>query len=130
MTPQFSGIDHAHVYVKDRQASALWYKEVLGFTPVADLQSWATATGPLTLGNAAGTVHLALFESEREPDSVIAFGSTGEQFLLWKAHLEARELEIRLANHDLAWSMYFHDPDGNYHEITTYDHAHVASQLG
>ena len=130
MAPQFSGIDHAHVYVKDRDAAALWYKEVLGFTPVAALQSWATVTGPLTLENTAGTVHLALFESDREPDSVIAFGSTGEQFILWKSHLEAVNLELRLANHDLAWSMYFHDPDGNYHEITTYDHAEVASQLG
>ena len=28
-----------------------------------------------------------------------------------------------------SWSMYFHDPLGNYHEITTYEHALVAGKL-
>ena len=41
-------------------------------------------------------------------------------------HLREQELEFRLADHTLAWSIYFSDPFGNYHEITTYEHALVA----
>ncbi|UCC14576.1 MAG: hypothetical protein JSW21_00990, partial [Gammaproteobacteria bacterium] len=63
------------------------------------------------------------------PTSTIAFGVTGEEFLAWKKHLEKHSLRLRIADHALAWSMYFHDPFDNLHEITTYDHAHVREQL-
>jgi catechol-2,3-dioxygenase len=38
-------------------------------------------------------------------------------------------LEVRVADHELAWSLYFQDPDGNTHEITSYDHEFVADRL-
>ena len=90
---------------------------------------WAVDGGPLTLENAGGSVHLALFESDNPPTSTIAFGASGEEFLAWKTHLEGCGLELRVADHDLAWSMYFHDPFGNYHEITSYDHSFLRERL-
>jgi catechol 2,3-dioxygenase-like lactoylglutathione lyase family enzyme len=127
--PVLSGIDHVHVYVKDRPAAVEWYSRVLGFEPVEKFAEWATETGPLTLADDADSAHLALFISDHPPTSTIAFGATGEQFLAWRTHLEAEGLELRVADHKLAWSMYFYDPAGNYHEITTYDTAPVAAAL-
>ena len=129
MLPKLTGIDHVHVYVKDRKAAEPWYRDVLGFTRLKALESWAVGDGPLTLEDPGGTVHLALFESDRSPTSTIAFGATGEEFLAWRSHLEGHSLELRVADHTLAWSLYFHDPFGNMYEITTYDHAYVAERI-
>jgi hypothetical protein len=49
---------------------------------VEALMPWAVKGGPLTIGNADGTVHLALFERQDHSGSTaIAFGARGEQFL-------------------------------------------------
>ncbi|RLQ20699.1 hypothetical protein DWB85_16345 [Seongchinamella sediminis] len=36
MTPQFTGIDHVHLYVPRRDEAADWYMQVLDFRVVAD----------------------------------------------------------------------------------------------
>ena len=85
----------------------------------------------VTLGKPGSDIHLALFERADHPNtSAIAFGATGEEFLAWKEHLESHDLELRIADHKLAWSLYFSDPYGNMHEITTYDIEHVGKHLG
>ena len=129
--PAFNGIDHVHVYVTDRADAADWYGRVLGFTVVDSLAFWADDPGgPLTLEDSSGKVHLALFQRDPlSPASTIAFGASGEEFLQWKSHLEARQLLQRCSDHTVSWSLYFGDPDGNMHEITTYDHALVAQAL-
>lgn len=131
MTPKLTGIDHVHVYVGDREEAERWYGQVLGFTRVDALMEWATPTGPLTIEDAGGSVHLALFEREGPPKgSSLAFGTDAGGFLAWKNHLESNGLDLRLADHRLAYSLYFHDPWGNYHEITTYSRDAVAAKLG
>lgn len=129
MTPKLRNIDHVHVYVGNWQEAEAWYESVLGFKRVEALMAWAVKNGPLTLEDPGGNIHLALFESDKGPDSTIAFGASGEEFLKWKAHLEDQGLELRVADHKMAWSLYFHDPFGNYHEITTYDCDYVAGHL-
>jgi len=122
MTPRFNGIDHVHVYVADRDAAVIWYKDVLGMTPIKAFLSWAQNGGPLTLEDPSGTVHLALFERENPASaSTVAFRASGEQFLKWKTHLENKGLIVRINDHDMAYSMYFSDPDKNLYEITTYE---------
>ncbi len=75
--PKLAGIDHVHVYVGDRDEALRWYFEVLGFRPLEEFSAWATKNGPLTLGDATGSVHLALFERKGvPPTSTIAFGAT------------------------------------------------------
>lgn len=130
MTPDLNGIDHIHVYVEDRTQAVIWYENVLGFTPVEALKSWAVDGGPLTIGNAGGTVHLALFEKpDHDEGATIAFSTGGNALLAWKTHLESKGIYLTVSDHDLSYSLYFQDPDGNKYEITTYDHDLVRARL-
>ncbi len=131
MPPKLNGIDHIHVYVPNREDAAEWYKDILGFTIVESLTFWAeNDQGPLTIEDPTGKIHLALFQQhEFTPSTAIAFGADGKDFLEWKTYLEGLNLVDRLADHKASWSLYFRDPYGNSHEITTYQYDFVASQL-
>ena len=129
MHPGLKGIDHVHVYVQSWAAAEPWYQEVLGFKRLDAYVSWAVDGGPLTMASQDGSVHLALFESDSGPTSTIAFGASGEDFLAWKKHLESNSLNLRVTDHKLAYSLYFHDPFDNMHEITTYEHDLVRQAL-
>jgi catechol-2,3-dioxygenase len=60
----------------------------------------------------------------------VAFGVAAAEFVAWRRHLESRlGRPIEAVDHQLAWSIYFADPDGNPYEITTYDHALVVELL-
>jgi catechol-2,3-dioxygenase len=132
MAPTLQGFDHIHVFVTDRAASEEWYARVMGLFRDAKLEPWSTGRGPLTIGNESGTVHLALFERRIEQcRSVIAFNTTASEFLAWRAHLTGvfgRTLEA--VDHELSWSLYFTDPDGNPFEITSYEYMPLAAVLG
>lgn len=130
MTPQFIGIDHVHLNVPRRDEAADWYQEVLGFRVVDKLLIWATASGPLTLEDSSGHIHLALFErTNATASSAIAFGADGEAFLHWHSHLQNHGLDIRISDHKISWSLYFRDPYDNLHEISTFDYATVAAEM-
>lgn len=132
MTPTLDAIDHVHVFVADRAAAEAWYGRVMGLVRVPELAFWADDGGPLTLGNPAGTIHLALFERPRERcRSTIAFGVGAAALLAWRAHLGVvLGRELALEDHAVSWSLYFEDPDGNPYEITTHDHAGVLALTG
>ncbi len=130
MTARLTGIDHIHVYVPDRAAAAAWFAQVLGFHIVESLRFWATAGGPLTIEDASGSIHLALFEKEHPtPSTAIAFGADSRNFLAWKRDLEQQGLLLRCSDHQVAWSLYFCDPNQNSYEITCYDYAAIAQAL-
>lgn len=131
MLPELKGIDHVHVYVADREKAASWYETILGFRTTSSLAFWADDDqGPLTIEDASGKIHLALFgRADFNPTTAIAFKVSGVEFLKWKSHLEAQRVPLRCADHDVAWSLYFSDPDENVHEITTYDYTYVANKL-
>lgn len=130
MTPKLNGIDHVHIYVDDWEKAEKWYEDVMGFKRVEAFMVWAVEGGPLTLENPEGNIHLAVFEKAGHPDtSAIAFSASGEEFLAWKSHLEDHGLDLRLTDHQLAYSLYFHDLWGNLHEITTYERDHVVARL-
>ncbi len=128
MTTTLECIDHIHVFVSDRAAAEQWYARVLGFARINDLEFWAPEGGPLTISNRAGTIHLALFERPAEKcRSTIALAADATQFVAWRAHLStvlARTIEP--VNHQVSWSLYFADPDGNPFEITSNDYAALA----
>ncbi len=131
MAPNLQRIDHVHVFVSDRVAAEVWYGRVMGLRPIPELVFWSADGGPLTLGNASGSVHVALFEGAMQScRSTLALGVGGVEFLAWQSHLEA-VLQRRVApvDHQVSWSLYFTDPDGNPFEITSNDHAVVSALL-
>ncbi len=130
MTPSLERIDHIHVYVADRAAAQQWYARVLGLEPVPELAFWA-GTGPLTLGNPSGSVHIALFERPAQAcRSTIAFAVDAGGFLAWRAHLAAvLGRAVEAVDHEASWSLYFTDPDANPFEITSYEHAAIRASL-
>ena len=130
MIPAFDRIDHIHLYATNRDKAEQWYADVLGLGRVPELESWADG-GPLTLSNSSGTVHIALFEAPAQPcRSVIALSVGAEEFIAWRQHLvDKLGRPVEAEDHRLSWSLYFADPDGNPWEITTYQHAVVATLL-
>jgi catechol-2,3-dioxygenase len=122
--PPLQRIDHIHVFVRDRAAAVRWYAEVLGLAPLPEFAHWASDGGPLTLADAGGSVHVALFESPgaQANRSTVALGVDGAAFARWQRHLGAALGALPgVHDHGAALSMYFDDPDGNPFEITTFD---------
>ncbi len=131
MPPSLERFDHIHVYVSDRDASERWYKEVLGFQRIKALEFWADDGGPLTLANDSDTIHLALFERPPQPcRSTIALAVSAQAFFDWKLHLSSvLGHPIQIEDHQLSWSLYFHDPDANPYEITSYEYQIIHDRL-
>jgi catechol 2,3-dioxygenase-like lactoylglutathione lyase family enzyme len=132
MIPSIDRIDHIHVFVSDRKRAERWYREVLGLERIPELDFWAMEPGgPLAVANRAATVHLALFERPAQPcRSTIALAVGKDDFLAWRAHLgRALGRPPELQDHQVTWSMYFSDPDGNPFEITSHDYVALEPSL-
>lgn len=101
----------------------------MGLRRVPELEFWATNGGPLTMTNSSGSIHLALFERPSEEcRSTVAFGADAKQFIGWQKHLlDTLGHDLEVVDHEVAWSLYFKDPDGNPYEIISHDHGAVAA---
>jgi catechol 2,3-dioxygenase-like lactoylglutathione lyase family enzyme len=138
-------IDHVHVHVRDRDAAARWFADVLGLRRDARFASWAEdPDGPLMLATASGDTRVALFRDHgaEQPGArarTLAFRIGAAGFLAFAGRLPDSRIGADLGrplapgdvvDHELAWSFYFRDPDGNRIELTTYDYDEVARALG
>lgn len=124
---QLEGIDHIAISVRDVDASARWYQEVLGLERRFE-ETWGSF--PAIVG--VGTTALALFPVQgphpapppgRNVISMrhIAFRVDRANFEAAAESLRVRGLELEFQDHGLAHSVYFDDPDGHRIEITTYE---------
>ena len=131
MPPTITTIDHIHIFVADRAAAERWYGRVLGLVRSKELEFWAQDGGPLTMQNPQGRAHLALFERAAQPcRSTLALSVDAQDFLPWRDHLQAclgKPLEA--VDHQISWSLYFTDPDGNPFEITSYGYEAIKFAL-
>jgi catechol-2,3-dioxygenase len=131
MPLEIQAFDHVHVYVSNRLAAEGWYERVLGLVRSKELEFWSSNGGPLTLQNVSGSIHLALFERPCEGrHATIALRVSAAQFGQWLSHLRHElAVTITVADHGVSLSLYFHDPDGNPYEITTYEYEAAKRQL-
>ncbi|NKF49921.1 VOC family protein [Shewanella sp. WXL01] len=116
-------IDHIHIYVSNREQAVDWYQQVLDFHVIEALRFWSKDGGPLTIKH--DDIHLALFESEANKRTTVAFGVSAEDFLAWQTQLNQHNVVFKEYDHDLSWSIYFSDPFANPFEITTYEYDEV-----
>lgn len=130
MGPSLGRIDHVHVFVTDQPRAERWYADVLGLHRDPALASWSEGGGPLML-RGPGDIMLALFERPAQANrTTIAFAVTADAFTAWRTRLEAHlDRPVDIVDHDVAWSIYFDDPDDNPFEITCYDYAPLLSEV-
>ena len=136
---KIADIDHVEVFVKNRAEAARWYEEIFGLSPIQELDAWAKI-GPLFIGNKDGTVKIALIDGTKDNDGSInrvAFSASGEDFVDFVNNLDdarvyflkRRVVKNDLVDHDLSYSIYFDDPDGNKLELTCYEYDYVKSRI-
>lgn len=142
--PSIGGVDHVELYVSDWDEAAAWYERVLGLAPDDSYAEWReTRSGPLML-SVDGTTDLALFEREsaKRGEGVspyrVAFGTDADGFLAFLDRLVSLDLTDHagdtvtrrdVVDHELTYSVYFTDPDGNLLELTTDEYDAVTDGL-
>lgn len=136
-------LDHVHLQVADRDNAALWFKRVLGLEIAPEFAEWARdPEGPVFLSTREGAPCLALFrrntENNRVGDHTVAFRTSARDFIDFANRLDEMDLVDRdgsrvnlneIADHELSWSFYFLDPDGNRFELTCYEYEEVREFL-
>jgi catechol 2,3-dioxygenase-like lactoylglutathione lyase family enzyme len=124
---QLEGIDHVALAVADVEQSAKWCIEVLGFERLHE-GMWNGV--PTFIGK--GTTAIALFPTNSGAKSVssgrsgirmlhLAFRADRKNFSVAQEELKRRGIKFEFQDHEIAQSIYFHDPDGHQLEITTYE---------
>ena len=130
MTP--SAILESALYVTDLDAAEAFYREVLGLEVIARAEGrhifFRCGAGVLLLFNAEATrqapppdAKLPVPPHGAAGPGHLCFSATGDEIARWKAHLEARNIDI---DADFEWpsfgknsgggrSIYFRDPSGN-----------------
>ena len=127
------------MFVSDREKSAKWYESIFGLKPIQELEIWSKI-GPLFIGNKSRTITLALMNGKKDNDGSInriAFRTTGENFIdflnrvdnMGLFFLKENVTKEQVVDHDLSYSIYFDDPDGNKLELTCYNHDYVKSKI-
>lgn len=137
-------LDHVHIRVPDRAEAARWYREHLGFEPVAAYDFWASGFegGPLQISADGGRTTLALFEVSEghpmepqrtgvafsvEPDVFVAFARSLPRGI---DHPSGEPLTTaHLVDFDLCWAFDLVDPWGNRYELNCYEYERVKAEL-
>ena len=116
-------LDHVAVSVRDVEVSARWYLDVLGFRRQHD-EVWGGH--PIFVGNDSAAVALFPVRGNGKSASAVrilhfAFRTDREGFVASQQELKNRGIDFEFQDHEIAHSIYFHDPDGHEIEITTYE---------
>jgi catechol 2,3-dioxygenase-like lactoylglutathione lyase family enzyme len=132
------GIDHVAMSVRDVEAAAKWYIDVLGFERRFQ-EMWEGV--PVFIGK--GTTAIALFPARSSTTASsakvataagstssarggvrmlhLAFRTNRKGFIAAQEELKQRGIRFEFQDHEISRSIYFSDTDGHKLEITTYD---------
>ena len=124
---KIDGIDHVALAVRDVRRSVAWYERVLELERLHE-DVWGDF--PAVVG--VGTTSIALFPVESDDPKPspgrdmlamrhVAFRASRACFQSLQGRLKTLGIEFEFQNHQIAHSIYFHDPDGHEIEITTYE---------
>ena len=134
---ELEGIDHVAISVRDVEAAAKWYIDILGFER-RHQGMWDGV--PVFIGK--GTTSLALFPTKSDERSTslaavalakaasgrdnvhmlhLALRANRRNFLAAQEELKRRDIKFEFQDHEISHSIYFQDPDGHRLEITTYE---------
>src|SRR5437588_12962169 len=144
---ELEGIDHVALSVRDVEAAAQWYSDVLGFERRHE-GMWDGI--PVFIGK--GTTSLALFPARPNEESIrqrtdspwrtslgagalakaaaesggvqmlhLALRANRKNFVAAEAELKRRDIQFEFQDHEISHTIYFRDPDGRNLEITTYE---------
>jgi catechol 2,3-dioxygenase-like lactoylglutathione lyase family enzyme len=120
-----NGLDHVAIRVKDLEASARWYEQILGLKEYK-VPEW----GSFPIFMLSGKSGAALFpanttNAELDPKSKnvkidhFAFNVSKENFDKARKHYEAINVQYTFQDHTYFHSIYTRDPDGHIVELTT-----------
>lgn len=118
-------LDHVAIRVKDMDASAKWYNEVLGLE-IVKVPEW----GDYPIFLLAGPTGIALFPANPEEPEVplrsknviidhFAFNVDNDAFAIARSKYESLGIEYDFQDHVIFHSIYTKDPDGHIVELTT-----------
>lgn len=118
-------LDHVAIRVKDMDASAAWYKKVLGLKKY-EVPKW----GDFPIFLLAGKVGIALFPANLEDEKLnklsrnvkidhFAFNVTNDNFEKARKKYDELGLKYSFSDHIYFHSLYTEDPDGHVVELTT-----------
>ena len=132
-------VDHIEIFVEDRIKAAKWYEKIFGLSIIKEYELWSSI-GPLFIGNKDKSIKLAMFEGKKDNDGSInrmAFRTSGKNFVdfitrivdMQVFFLKHRVTKENLVDHEISYSIYFEDLDGNKLELTCYEYDFVKSKI-
>ena len=118
-------LDHVAIRVKDMEASAQWYRKVLGLR-IVKVAKWE----PFPIFLLAGKTGIALFPANLDDSKLdsesrnikidhYAFNVSNEDYEKAIKHYIALGLDYQVQDHHYFHSVYTNDPDGHTVELTT-----------
>jgi catechol 2,3-dioxygenase-like lactoylglutathione lyase family enzyme len=121
---QLEQIDHIALRCASPDATMAWYVTTLGFEHVFRGR-WSGVPIVLRLGSTYITLFPQTGNGQPPADGrawhLALRAATYSDFQSAQTELRARGVSVQFRDHEIAYSIYFVDPDGFLLEITTYD---------